>query len=538
LVERRGGNYSASWAAFEQALRLSPRDFQILNNFANMLDSIGERNSALVLYDRALAANPAFSDARLNRALLLQRLGRSAEALQELERVNASSARFHSARASVLRDLNRLAEAAEAYDAALRLEPNRIAALNGRARVALETGARDASARYRRALTVKSDDPQLLLGLAEALEAEGREGAIEVLAGVVGRRPGWIEGQSALARMRWEAGEGRAFARGFEEAIAAAPRNGELWFAFAQSLAAVDLHHEAAETAARGRAAAGDDDKLRLLEAVHASEGGELDRATALFAQLPAAVPRPAIHYISHLIRLGDYENAAAHVEDSLSKSPDEVGLWAVAGLLWRLLNDPRRIWLHEQPGLVATRELALGAELDAIADCLRGLHTTRAHPIGQSLRGGTQTRGRLFERGEPEVIRLRDLILTAVKDYWAELPPKDPAHPLLKRRDEMPRVNGSWSVRLTDGGFHVAHIHPNGLLSSACYLVVPKGAEQEGWLEVGRPPTGLGISLEPIATIQPRPGLLALFPSTLFHGTRPFRAGERLTAAFDVAVT
>jgi hypothetical protein len=37
---------------------------------------------------------------------------------------------------------------------------------------------------------------------------------------------------------------------------------------------------------------------------------------------------------------------------------------------------------------------------------------------------------------------------------------------------------------------------------------------------------------------IQPRPGLLALFPSTLFHGTRPFRAGERLTAAFDVAVT
>jgi hypothetical protein len=27
----------------------------------------------------------------------------------------------------------------------------------------------------------------------------------------------------------------------------------------------------------------------------------------------------------------------------------------------------------------------------------------------------------------------------------------------------------------------------------------------------------------------------MALFPSYLFHSTRPFGAGERLTAAFDV---
>jgi hypothetical protein len=31
-------------------------------------------------------------------------------------------------------------------------------------------------------------------------------------------------------------------------------------------------------------------------------------------------------------------------------------------------------------------------------------------------------------------------------------------------------------------------------------------------------------------------PGRMALFPSYLFHGTRPFSEGERLTVAFDVA--
>jgi len=31
-------------------------------------------------------------------------------------------------------------------------------------------------------------------------------------------------------------------------------------------------------------------------------------------------------------------------------------------------------------------------------------------------------------------------------------------------------------------------------------------------------------------------PGRLVLFPSYLYHGTRPFSAGERLSVAFDVS--
>ena len=43
-------------------------------------------------------------------------------------------------------------------------------------------------------------------------------------------------------------------------------------------------------------------------------------------------------------------------------------------------------------------------------------------------------------------------------------------------------------------------------------------------------------LDLPPIRLIEPRPGRLVLFPSTMWHGTRPFAQGERLTVAFDVA--
>jgi hypothetical protein len=96
-----------------------------------------------------------------------------------------------------------------------------------------------------------------------------------------------------------------------------------------------------------------------------------------------------------------------------------------------------------------------------------------------------------------------------------------------------------SWSVRLAGGGFHAAHFHPGGILSSACYISLPNdlagNPEKSGWLEIGRPPPELGLDLPPLATFEPKAGHLVLFPSYLFHGTRPFAGGERLTVAFDL---
>jgi hypothetical protein len=63
-------------------------------------------------------------------------------------------------------------------------------------------------------------------------------------------------------------------------------------------------------------------------------------------------------------------------------------------------------------------------------------------------------------------------------------------------------------------------------------------GEEGAGCLTLGdsTSPT-LDVGLPPFRTVEPRPGRLVLFPSYMWHGTRPFGKGERVTVAFDVAV-
>jgi len=223
-------------------------------------------------------------------------------------------------------------------------------------------------------------------------------------------------------------------------------------------------------------------------------------------------------------------------VDAALEKDPASISAWAVAELVYRALDDPRAGWLSGQEGLVRTLCLALDVEvLDRLKTLLRSLHETGVQAAGRSVRGGTQTRWRLFDRPEAELAALKQAIDSAVAGYVAGLPPADERHPLLRHRDAALRVTGSWSVRLTGSGRHVSHTHPLGLIGSACYFVVPDGPG--GQLELGRPPPDLKLDLEPMHVITPKPGLLALFPSYLHHGTTRFGAGERLSVAFDVAL-
>lgn len=161
--------------------------------------------------------------------------------------------------------------------------------------------------------------------------------------------------------------------------------------------------------------------------------------------------------------------------------------------------------------------------------------------PIGQSVKRGSQTKGALFARAEPDLARLEAVLHGAMAEYRAGLPPADPRHPLLAHRDDPWTIVGSWSILLNGQGHHAAHIHPRGLLSSASYWLVPDEVDadgQPGWLELGNPPPGLAQGLGSLHTVRPQPGTLVLFPSTLYHGTRPITQGTRMTVAFDVSAT
>jgi hypothetical protein len=109
---------------------------------------------------------------------------------------------------------------------------------------------------------------------------------------------------------------------------------------------------------------------------------------------------------------------------------------------------------------------------------------------------------------------------------------------PTRRRNRGRYRIHGIWSVQLHANGYHTNHVHPEGWLSSACYIDLPPAIEhdRQGWLKFGEPGVVTRPPLPPEHFVRPAPGLLALFPSHMWHGTVPFGGeGTRLTIAFDV---
>jgi hypothetical protein len=230
-------------------------------------------------------------------------------------------------------------------------------------------------------------------------------------------------------------------------------------------------------------------------------------------------------------------------IEPWISRDHDHL-LWPYLSLAWRVTGDPRWHWLEGDGRLVGVYDLAERFnDLPGLADHLRTLHFAGEAPLDQSVRGGTQTDGNLLLRDEPPIRALRALLLETVARHVAQLPPHEDGHPTLPRRRVPQRVSGSWSVRLRDAGFHTDHVHSQGWLSSALYVALPQtlapageGSSHAGWLSLGEC-RELLPELDPIRLVEPRPGRLVLFPSTMWHGTRPFPAGERMTVAFDIAL-
>ncbi|MEM6477360.1 MAG: putative 2OG-Fe(II) oxygenase, partial [Pseudomonadota bacterium] len=302
-----------------------------------------------------------------------------------------------------------------------------------------------------------------------------------------------------------------------------------------------DRDADAADVAANARKAFPDEAGFALFEAVYAGASGDNSRAEAIFSELDLDTPDRRIYEARHRIRQGQHDRAEALLEQALKEAPHSIDAWSLRGIVWRLLDDPRADWLHDQAGLVEFLPLsARSGLLDKAVKKLRVLHEVASTQIGQSVRHGTQTRGALFWRADPVLAELHETIRKTLQRYRAALPAADETHPLLSRLDAPWQITGSWSVRMTgSGGHHKPHIHPEGIVSSALYLVVPdevRAGGQKGWLELGRPPADLGLELPPLRSMEPREGHLALFPSTLYHNTSPFDAAERMTVAFDVA--
>ncbi len=491
---------------------------------------------------RRLTAAPRDADAAWDAADIAIDNGFEDEAVATVEasvRLIATHAQLWQMLGLLYRGLDETEAALATFSHAARLAPQDARIAHALAITSMEAG-RPAVALYDRALRLAPLDGELLLGRAAALAGTGAADTAEAhLAALLRQHPEWIAGHLGFAKLRSMSGRAAAATETLDAAIASNPADVTLHTARFAILARTAPPDARLAAIADARQKAGPHPAFAKAEAMAHSEAGDIFAADALFAAIDARDDTDfALARVRHELRAQRPE-IVDRLAEPLASSTEAVTAWAYRATAWRMLDDARLGWL-ERDAMVGVYDIGDRLPpLDKLAEVLRHIHVGRAQPLDQSVRGGTQTDGPLFARAEPEIRAVRAAVLEKVRHYRQSLPPIDPHHPLLSApRQERPRFAGSWSVRLQGSGHHVHHVHTQGWLSSALYVALPDGdtAQDRGMLQLGAPPEELDLGLPPSRTIEPRPGRLVLFPSTTWHGTTRFAAGERLTIAFDIA--
>lgn len=382
-----------------------------------------------------------------------------------------------------------------------------------------------------------------LLGLARFGEAE------EQFRHVVHARPDHQAAHANLMELVWmRSGDIREASRALDRALRSEPHLVGLRVTKSRLLLSAGMQAEALAELDAGLAMAPRDATL-LTSATTVALELDGDRALGYAKRLREGAPRDRAARVAMgnaYLAAGD-ASAALTIAEALHRSdPGDGQALAMTADAQRMLGDQRYRELLDYRHLVRAGSIDVPpgwASLDAyLADLtadLERVHVLHAHPVGNSLREGSQIP--LVPENSPfaSVRAFPQAIDGSIHRYMQAI--GTGSDPMRKRNTGRYRISGMWSVRLRPHGFHVNHYHPEGWISSACYLHLPRAVERtggEGWLKFGEPAFPTRPLLKPEFFIKPSPGLLVLFPSYMWHGTVPFAGAPedtRVTIAFDV---
>lgn len=554
VVAQAAGQANAAIDALRQVAKLERDPPEIVGALADTLGTTGRYDEALPLWASLAARLPGNGDLHLNHAVTAANAGKHDLAIRAADaglKHFPGHSRLLAVKAMALKNAGRTAESVAVFDKAVAADPNRPLTRHNQA-VALRAAGRfdDACEAFAAAQRLGMAGAQFHANwAAAALEAGRVEEAARLYRQALTDDPAHEESLTGLTRLHVEYGTGTD---PFDHYAALTRIQGdrpESWVAFANALALHRRYGEAADVAGQGLKRHPLDRILRVAGAFSEGMAGDASEPLARLRRWYEADPEDEFLWstISQVgLRAGDPEIAAETAQRLTARHPLDQTSWSLLSLAWRLLDDPREEWLCDYDRLIMTAQvtpadgsMSAAGYARAVANMLDPLHTTLEAPADQSLRQGTQTRGALFENPSKDIQRFREAVSNAAAGAVANLP-RDRGHPFLSRVSTQFRFSGSWSVRLrAGGGHHVPHFHSQGWMSSAYYARLPERdasqvVDQEGWIEFGRPPPIFNLDLPPRRLIEPKEGMLVLFPSYMWHGTTPFGAGDRLTAAFD----
>jgi tetratricopeptide (TPR) repeat protein len=549
-------DYAGAEQSLGEAVALDRKDAEALCALADVQRLLGKDEAAEKSFRAALVIDRRHVSAARGLGQLLLWYGRTTEALQVTTPLyaGATDGGLISQHGAALKADGRVAESLAAYERAAVAAPGGVADHNIAAALADRTRFPEAQAATRSAFAKGLRAPETWLVHAHALQGQDKLDEAEAAYHEALRaRPAFVDAHRDLAQLIWMRTEDPVAAIATLDRAIGATLSPELHVVRAKLLSDAGRERQAYETLTAAIQLQPADGNLQLAASQQAVKAGlysaALDHARLGAAALPGEFHSEATLCEVYLAN-GRAEEAAAIAQTLRAQKPEHQHAIALQATAWRLLGDPRYGELYDYAAFVHGYRLdtpegwpTLEAYLADLAEGLRAMHVTRTHPVGQSLRHGSQTNQSLLHSEQPAVKAFTQAIDGPVRRHIAAIGQdvggkgKDP---LRARNRGGYSIAGIWSVQLRPGGFHINHVHPEGWLSSACYIEVPRAVEGEGrqgWIQFGKP----GIATQPVLEaehfIKPEPGLLVLFPSYMWHGTVPFEGDEpRLSMAFDLA--
>lgn len=201
-------------------------------------------------------------------------------------------------------------------------------------------------------------------------------------------------------------------------------------------------------------------------------------------------------------------------------------------------MNDPMITLAFASPVLRQT--LDEGAEINAR---LRAIILERAvggPSIGKSNVGGWHSETDFFDWPHPEVAQLLQGVARAVKAMMAAM-------------TGVAELSGEldawgWANVLHDGGYNLPHTHPEAMWSGVYYVdagtATPGGVPNNGVIEFMDPRNAAdhvkipGMPFTGRMCVEPRAGMLLLFPGWLNHFVNPYRGtSPRIAVAFNLRI-
>jgi tetratricopeptide (TPR) repeat protein len=449
--------------------------------------------------------------------------------------------------ANRLKAQGRWAEAVAAHRQITRAYPGNPVAFHNLASILGDTGqAADAEEAAVHARRLGLDAPETWLVCARAVQAQGRLDEAEGLyQQTLRRRPLYLDALRDLSQLRWMRTGSRTDAlQGIDAALQRLPGQPELILLKSRTLGETDDPVAALQLLRDASAANPGHGQLAHALACAALTAGEAAESLAAATRALALAPNESATHIAWIdaqLALGEHGQAAQAAAALQARSPYDQHALARLATAWRLIGDPRYGVLYDYDGLVSVEHLATPpgwADLRSfLADLATALHTEhryRTHPFQQSIKHGSQITN-ILHLPHPATRALAQAIDAPIRRHLARLGQGgDPVRALNQGGYD---AGGGWSIRMQAGGRHVNHVHPEGWISSACYVETPAVLDgPQGFLKLGEP----GIPMDPLPPaerlIEPQLGRIVLFPSYMWHGTVPFAAdGVRMSVAFDL---